>query len=162
MHSDPSLSLSLYFSWLCILQKQCILINPLVISQSCFHNPVTGSSDTSKALGPVLVGYDLQAAVVSSVPADAEQCSQGRHYMHWDETCSDSRLAPRVHYQRLVVKSLVCLHLKRSSIISWFGWNISSCKSYRVHWVNFVLTRSSCENRYIHLFLSVPKEANAL
>lgn len=67
---------------------------------------------------------DLQTVVTASLPADAELCSQDHHYMQQDETCSDSRFAPGVHYQRLAVKFLICLQLKCSSMHPGLGWNI--------------------------------------
>ena len=59
-----------------------------------------------------------------SAPGDAELCSQDRHYVQWDKTCSDSRFTPRVHYQRLAIKFLICLQLKCSSMHPLLGWKI--------------------------------------
>lgn len=89
------LSLSLLF---CLALDSTVATYPYKTSRDpntvVLFNPATSSRGTSEALGPLWVGCDLRAVVVSSVPAEAELCSQGRHYMHRDETCSDSRFAP--------------------------------------------------------------------
>lgn len=85
----------------------------------------------------------LGLAVLWSPPANAEPCSQDRHFMQRDETCSDSRFAPRVHYQRLAVKFLICLQLKCSGVHPQLGKNISSplliSRFHRAHWLNVPL-----------------------
>lgn len=80
---------------------------------------------SSEALSPAWLRSDLQAVAVVFPRADAELRSQDHRYMQQDETCSDSRFAPRVHYHRLTVKFLICPQLQCSSTQPQLGWNIS-------------------------------------
>lgn len=85
------------------------------------------------------------AMISSASRCRAVQPGPSLLYMHQDETCSDSRFAPTVHYHRLAVKSLINLHLKCSSMHSQFGWNLSFIFN-KFYWELF-MTKSPWKTR---------------